>query len=112
MDGEHFDCACSFGENHRLITLPRLSSGEASVSFGELTVDLSGCSEIANHCQIEASCSFGELKLLVPSHCRVEPDASTAFGAVEFEGHAAPDANTVIVLDCSANFGQICIHYI
>ena len=112
MDGEHFDCGCSFGENHRLISLPRLSSGEASVSFGELTVNLSGCDEIANHCRIDATASFGELKLLVPSHCRVEPDTSTAFGSVEFEGHPAPDANTIIDLDGSANFGQICIRYI
>ena len=112
MDGEHFDCSCSFGENHRIITLPRLSSGEASVSFGELTVDLSGCDVIANHCRIDASCSFGELKIVVPAHCRVEADASTAFGAVEFKGHPSADADTVIELDGSANFGEICICYI
>ena len=112
MDGKHFDCGCSFGEDHRLITLPYLSSGEASVSFGELTVDLSGCTEIADHCHIEASCSFGELNLLIPSHCRVEHDARTAFAAVEFEGHPAPDADTTIILDCSANFGEISVRYI
>ena len=112
MDGENFDCACSFGEDRRLITLPRLSSGEASVSFGELTVDLSGCGQIADHCRIYARCAFGEMKILVPSHCRVEPDASTAFASIEMEGHPASDADTIIDLDCSANFGEICIRYI
>lgn len=112
MDGEHFDCSCSFGEAHRLITLPRLSSGEASCSFGELTVNLTGCGKIVDRCRLEASCSFGELNILVPSNCRVEPDARTAFACVDFDGHAAPDADTVILLNCSAHFGQICIRYI
>lgn len=112
MDGEHFDCSCSFGEAHRLITLPRLSSGEASCSFGELTVNLSGCEKIVDRCRLEASCSFGELNILVPSNCRVEPAAHTAFASVDFDGHAAPDADTVILLNCRANFGQICIRYI
>ncbi len=112
MDGEHFDCSTSFGEDHRTITLPQLSSGEASVSFGELTVDLCGCGKIKNHCQIDASCSFGELTILVPRSCRVEPATSTAFASVDFHGSCAPDAATVIDMDCSANFGEIRIRYI
>lgn len=111
-DGEHFECSCSFGEANRLITMPRLSSGNVSCSFGELTVNLSGCSKISDRCQIDASCSFGELNILVPSNCRVEPDARTAFASVDFDGHAAPDADTVILLNCSANFGEIRVRYI
>lgn len=111
MDGERFDCSTVFGEDYRVITLPRLSSGDASLSFGELTVDLTGCGIIADRCHVNASCSFGELKIVVPSTCRVEPATSTAFAAVEFRGTPAPNASTVILMDCSAHFGEIQICY-
>ncbi len=112
MEGTHFICATSFGEDHRTITLPSLSSGEASVSFGELTVDLTGCGSIANGCHIDASCSFGELKVLIPRSCRVEPTSRTAFADVECHGHSNPDATATITMDCNANFGEISIRYI
>lgn len=112
IDGEHFSCSCTFGEAHRRITLPQLSSGDASVSFGELTVDLTGCGRITDGCRLDVCCSFGEMKILVPSNCRVDPTTSSAFASVEFDGHPAADADTVIRMNCSANFGEICICYI
>lgn len=112
IDGESFLCSTCFGENHREIRMPRLSSGDISVSFGELTVDLSGCENFAPGCNVETNCSFGQLTLLVPRRCRVEPDSSTAFGAVEIKGTPAPDADAVISLACSASFGEIRIQYI
>lgn len=112
MEGECFDCSTAFGEDHRLISLPRLSSGDMSIAFGQLTVDLSGCGEIAPGCSLEASCSFGELVVLVPRRWRIEPDTSTAFGSVEFSGNPAQDTDAVVHLECSANFGQIIIRYI
>lgn len=111
-EGEGFDCTTSFGENDYLIRLPRLSGGRADVSFGELSIDLSGCEEIADGCRIEASCSFGELEILVPRTCRVEPTASTAFAAVEVMGSPDPGAAVTILLDCSASFGEVTIRYI
>lgn len=107
-----FQCSTSFGDNRRLITLPKLASGEASVSFGELTVDLSGCEKISENCHIQASCSFGELNILVPRRWRVEHTASTAFADVDFSGYPAADATDVIYIDCSVNFGEIQIKYI
>ncbi|MBR5490587.1 MAG: helix-turn-helix transcriptional regulator [Oscillospiraceae bacterium] len=67
QEGERFECDMSFGEVRHLITLPRLSAGCANVSFGEMEIDLSGCGEIADGCEIEACASFGELRLKVPS---------------------------------------------
>ena len=111
-DEDSFDCSLSFGESTRVIDLPRLSAGDISVSFGELTVDLSGCEEIVDGCCLEASCSFGQLNLLVPSRCRVKTDASTAFGAIEIKGQ--PDAEPIgtIYVDGNANFGELEIRYI
>lgn len=111
-NGEHFDCSLSFGENTRFVTLPRLSSGTANVSFGELVVDLTGCEEITNGCEIDANCSFGQLVLKIPRSCRVVSKTGTAFGAVEFVGHPDSDAATDIVIDGRVSFGEIEVQYI
>ena len=112
MGNESFQCSTSFGESHRTITLPRLSSGEASVSFGNLTVDLSECEEISGNCRIEAHCSFGEMEILVPRRWRVEHNASSAFANVDISGHPAANAEGTIFLDCHVSFGEIDIKYI
>lgn len=112
VENEHFACDTSFGENSYRIDVPCLRSGEANVSFGELTVDLSGCESLCEGCRIDANCSFGELELLVPSRYRVELDSSTAFGSCDIEGQSDPQPEGTINLDASVSFGQITIHYI
>lgn len=107
-----FQCSTKFGDDHRLISLPRLSGGSASLSFGDLTVDLSGCQEICEGCHIEAHCSFGEIIFLVPRKWRVEPASSAAFASVEVGGQPAADPEAVITMDCSVSFGSIEICYV
>ena len=111
-NGETFSCATSFGENDFHIQLPRLSGGCADVSFGEMTVDLSGCEEIAEGCTVEANCSFGELKILVPRKYRAEAVSSTAFASLEVEGNPDPSPAAAFKLDCNASFGEIVVRYI
>ena len=111
-EDECFDCSVSFCENTHVVSLPRLSSGEASVSFGELTLDLTQCEEISDECELDLSCSFGTLTLMVPKSCRVVPDSSTSFGSLDFSGHPDPDARAVIRLDGSVSFGSIEIQYV
>lgn len=112
VDGEHFSCCTAFGSERKAIQLSRLSGGDADVSFGELVLDLSGCEEIADDCQIDACCSFGSMTICVPRHFLVDPTTSTAFGSVDISGQPAPDAQAVIHMDCNANFGEIQIRYI
>lgn len=107
-----FNCSLSFGENCYVIDTPRLNHGEVTLSFGELTVDLSGCEEIAPGCTIDASCSFGELTIKVPGRYRVEADASTSFGNFAIKGSPDAEPAAVINLDASASFGEICVVYI
>ncbi len=109
---ESFSCSTSFGENRHRIELPRLSRGEADVSFGQLVVDLSGCQEVADGCRIELNCSFGELELLVPRRYRVEPDSSTAFGVVNISGNPDGDPAAIIKVEGNSSFGEIAINYI
>ena len=111
-EGEAFRCGTSFGENTREIRLPRLSGGEAEVSFGELRVDLTRCEEIADGATVRGKCSFGELDLIVPSSCRVDPNVSTTLGALEIKGKPNPDAQVTIRLEGSVSFGQITVLYI
>ena len=111
-DGECLECSLSFGEAERLITMPRLSHGEIECSFGNLTVDLSGCEEIANRCHLEADCSFGELTIKVPAKYRVEPDSNTSFGDVSISGHPDAEPDATILLDANASFGSITVMYI
>lgn len=111
-DGEQFTCALSFGESHRPVTLPLLSRGDISCSFGELVVDLTQCEKFAEDCRLSATCSFGELELLVPKHIRVVQNGSTSFSSINVHGHSNPDATGSILLDSKVSFGQIVIRYI
>lgn len=111
-EGERFRCVTSFRENTRAIRLPRLSGGEAEVSFGQLRVDLTRCEEIADGATVRGKCSFGELDLIVPSSCRVEPDVSTTLGALETKGKPNPDAPVTLRLEGSVSFGEITVQYV
>ena len=110
-NGETFDCATGFGDQKHIITLPRLSAGKAEANFGEMTVDLSGCTEITDGCTLELNCSFGELEVLVPKHCRIEPDISTAFASFDIKGTPDANANVRIYVNGSVNFGDITFRY-
>lgn len=111
-EGETFTAELSFGEERFHVNLPRLSGGEANVSFGELTVDLSGCEEIAGDCRIDANCAFGELEFRIPRRCRVDAATSTSFASFEVEGIPDPDPVGIIYMDASASFGEITVRYI
>ncbi len=112
QEGEHFCCTNAFGEEVHHVTLPQLASGDISTSFGQLTVDLSGCGEIISGAHIDASTAFGQLDIRVPKSCRAEITSSTAFGNVDIAGTPNADAATVLYLDCNASFGQIEVRYV
>lgn len=111
-EDESFDSTLSFAEGTHVIDLPRLRSGATTVSFGELTLDLTACGEFAPDCRIDASCSFGELEILVPRQYRIEPDYSSSFGSVDFEGHHDAVPAGTIYLDANVSFGEISVRYI
>ena len=112
QEGAGFEANLSFGEVTHRITLPRLAKGEASVSFGEMTLDLRDCGEIADGCEIDVSVSFGEVRLLVPSCYRVECASGTAFGDISTHGHPDSNARAVIYLSGSVSFGELEIYYV
>lgn len=112
IDGERFDYSASFGDGEQFISIPRLSQGKISTSFGDYAVNLSGVEEISDHCSLEVSCSFGDLTLLVPRRFQVQHTASTAFADIEVAGHPDPHPTGIIHVKASASFGEITISYI
>ena len=112
VDGEAITVSLAFSDTTRYISMEKLSAGDISCSFGELVVDLGGVKTFSDNCNVTASCSFGELELRVPRQIRVEPNTSTAFASIDFEG--APDAEPkgILHLDANVSFGEITIHYI
>ena len=112
-EGDRFDCAVSFAERQEQINLECLSHGEITVSFGDATIDLTGCRDFAADCSIDASCSFGELTLIVPKTCRVEnEDGTSAFSDTSFCGHHDPDATKIIHLRSTISFGELNVKYV
>ncbi len=111
-DGETADCNLAFGDGVHTIDLPRLSHADINCSFGDLTVDFSGCEEVSEDCTVDASCSFGNLTLLIPKRFRVVPDTSTVFADANFQGTPDPMPAGTIRLDGSASFGGITVRYI
>ncbi|MDO5401085.1 MAG: helix-turn-helix domain-containing protein [Eubacteriales bacterium] len=110
--GQGFTCSTCFGEDTRRIDLARLMSGDASVSFGELTVDLTDCGQIGPNARVNLSCSFGELCVLVPRTCQVEYTDSSSFGGVEVKGRPNDDARDHLTLECNVSFGSIEVRYV
>ena len=110
--GNHFQCDNSFGESHHLVQAEVLEGGTADNSFGEVTLDLQGCREVGENCQLSLNCSFGELELLVPRRFRVETVESSAFGSIETRGYPAPEIQGVIHAECDVSFGHISIQYV
>lgn len=112
QNGECFDCSLSFGEANHLVSLPRLSEGNANCSFGELTVDLTGCEEITDGCTINIGCSFGALNLIVPKAYRVQCESGTSFGGIETKGCPDSDSKGMIHLTGGVSFGGVEIQYV
>lgn len=111
LTDDGFSCETCFASNSYLAQVPRLCSGRASVSFGELHLDLRGCEEFAEDCVLDLDCSFGEMQLLVPRSCQVKVLEKTAFASIDVDGSPDPDAKVTIRAKCDVNFGQLKIIY-
>lgn len=109
---DSFQCVASFGTDTYPITLPRLTHGQIDLSFGDLTVDLRDCREIAPNCSIHIDCAFGEVKLLVPRHYQIKANPSSTFGAFGYQGDPDPASQGTILLDANVSFGEIQVVYI
>ena len=109
---DSFDYSLSFGSDTRYVTIPRVAEGEIDVSFGELTVDLTGVEEFAENCHLDADCSFGHLIIRLPKICHAVPSTDTAFASVKVSGNPDSEPLYTIKMDCDVAFGQVQIQYV
>lgn len=109
---DSFSCSVTFGNERHLITTPLLSGGQAEVSFGDLTLDLTGCRQFSESCQLHLNCSFGEITVLIPRSCHAEIDIQTSFAACNTFGVPDTDAAARIYVNGSTAFGHITFQYI
>lgn len=111
-DGNTFMCQTCFGQEHRMIQLPRLDGGDMGVTFGELSVDIHDCAAVGEDCRIRLQCRFGSLTLYAPRRWRLQCMNKTAFGTVQEYGSPDVDAEGTIRLECDVSFGEISIKYV
>lgn len=111
-DADTFTYSASFGENTQTVSLPVLSNGKVSCSFGDYTVDLTEVASVSADCQLDVSCSFGEVELLVPRRFAVKPNTDTSFGEVSISGQPDPQPAGVIRLKGGVSFGEIEVRYL
>lgn len=107
-----FECTNSFGEHTYRVDLPLLTGGTAESSFGEMTLDLSGCEAVSDNCFIEVNNSFGELEILIPRKYQADVAHESSFASIQTRGEPQADSEAVIHLNCSSSFGEITIRYI
>ena len=108
---DSFDCSVSFCESYQPVQLPQLRRGSAAVSFGDLTVDLLECAQIAPDCKIKAQCSFGNMTLIIPEEYQVEVNSNNFFSSIAVDGDHISEPTSVIRVDANVSFGQISIKY-
>ena len=111
---ENDGCArmsCSFGSCSQDVQSGVFRHADASVSFGEGKLYLTGCLTADTGAQINARVSFGELEIHCPRRFRIIPSAGKSFASIETEGEPYPDAQYAISLDGNVSFGAISILY-
>ena len=109
--GDTFTCALHFGDDYRLLDMEKLTKGDVDCSFGDLTLDLSGCGRFSENCFIKVDCTFGSTTILVPKSVQVTPHSSTAFAGFEVQGNPDADASATIHLDVDVSFGSVTVCY-
>ena len=106
-------CTLSFGEDRVPVMTPLLKEGRIESSFGDFTVDFSGCEAVASFCELKAETSFGSLRLLVPERFAVEVQSEASFAsAPTIKGAPAADPQGTIRLKSEVSFGSMEIRYI
>ena len=106
-------CSLSFGEDRVPVVTPLLKEGSVESSFGNFTVDLSGCEAVASYCELKVESSFGSLKLLIPQKFRVELQSDAAFASSpEIKGAPSAQPEGTIHLKADVSFGSVQIIYI
>lgn len=107
------DCDLSFGSHRVAVVEPLLRGGRIDSSFGNFTVDFSGCGALAENCHISVDNSFGSLVLLVPDRFAANVNRTDFTAAsVNIKGQPASQTEGTITFDSDLSFGTMEIRYV
>ena len=93
----------------------RCDNGHLSceTSFGDFTVDLSGCEAVQDNCPLTVETNFGSLTLLVPDRFAVTVSGKdTTAASLNQRGTPCEHPEAQILLDADLSFGSLEIKYI
>lgn len=109
----YLHCDVSFGSRRVPVTTALLRGGDIDSSFGDFTVDLSGCEAIVEDCLLKIDHNFGNLKLLVPERFDVQIIDEDKFAAdVKRNGQPATVTQGTIRVKAELHFGAIEICFV
>lgn len=111
-DDGYLHCTLNFGDGRIPVVVPELRGGDIDSSFGDFTVDLSGCGAVGDDCTLEIDNSFGSLTLLVPERFKVELTRDESFGATQVRGCPAAQVEGLIHIAADISFGNLEIRYV
>ena len=112
-DNGHLSCELSFGSCRVPVVTPLLRSGRIEASFGDFTVDLSGCEAVQDNCPLTVETNFGSLTLLVPDRFAVTVSGKdTTAASLDQRGTPCEHPEAQILLDADLSFGSLEIKYI
>ena len=112
-DNGHLSCELSFGSCRVPVVTPLLRSGRIETSFGDFTVDLSGCEAVQDNCPLTVETNFGSLTLLVPDRFAVTVSGKdTTAASLNQRGTPCEHPEAQILLDADLSFGSLEIKYI
>lgn len=86
---------------------PLLRSGKIEASFGDFTVDLSGCEAVQDNCPLTVETNFGSLTLLVPDRFAVTVSGKdTTAASLDQRGTPCEHPEAQILLDARSQLRQ------
>ncbi len=101
-----------FGETIKYLNSDNFLGGDFDNIFGELTVYFDNVMIQNGTARIYVKNSFGATRLFIPKEWNVVNNLNHSVGEVSERGRYEGGANCTLIIDGTASFGEIEIHYI
>lgn len=101
----------SFGDDRQAVECEVFCGGKADVSFGNFSLDLTGCGSVRPGSVLELDVSFGQLTLYLPRTWRVQEQSDRSFAAVTTHSAPNPDADQLLTIRSDVSFASLDIRW-
>ena len=101
----------SFGSQTFTVAEPCFRGGKVDTSFGDYTVDLTGCETVEPGSVLKVDASFGALTVKLPKHWKVQQTAERSFASVSTHGQPGETADQLLAIQGDISFGSMDIRW-